>query len=338
VDKDKEFLCKEGFSEQYEDYLLRSRIGIFSFFIILGTVVFLLEEQKVFGFLQRSAYLANLFFLSLATYLFLAFIIDRYYEKLFLASLTRECDLKIRIAHPSESVLSDENEPLKNRIDKLLNRQNVFQSPLFVYGFLFAATLCIHLIFLFRSKDILWLFSSLAFYTLSITISFFINRPLSFLQRDIRFYRRIFCSRILFTGKMIEDRLKEVCRDIFTDRINRGTNDPVVLVPIMNGGRPVAERFKEVLEEMAPFIAIEEFPITIKRTEKETLTEPRIKEFRCHEEALKDRFVIIIDDLTDNAETLKLARKRISGLQPKKLITFVVVVKRKPSANGFLPD
>ena len=137
---------------------------------------------------------------------------------------------------------------------------------------------------------------------------------------------------------MIEDRLKEVCRNIFSDRIDRDMNNPIVLVPIMNGGRPVAEHFKKALEEMAPSITTEEFPITIKRTDKETLTEPRIKEFLCDKDAFKDRFVIIIDDLTDNAETLRLAREKISGFGPKELITFVAVVKRKPPANGFLPD
>ena len=323
---------------ELDRFLLCFRVGIFSFFILFAGGTWSLEKLKIFNFINpASGYFIDFFFLGFLTYLFLAFIIDQYYERLLLSSAVKLCVLAIKTGGDSERLLSKETEPLKNKIGKIISSAKIYFFP-FLYIFLFWLTVFIHLLFLFESKTLFWVYSFSALYLCYFIALLFISRLAFVLIKTLKFYHGIFLSSVLFGSNTIEKRLKEVSGEIFSKEMDGRTENTILLIPILEGGRFFASRFKKAFQEISPLITIEECPITIKRTAGETLAEPRIVDFRHKKELFKDRFVIIIDDLTDEGQTLKLACETISKLKPERLITLVLIVKRSSKITELVPD
>lgn len=164
------------------------------------------------------------------------------------------------------------------------------------------------------------------------------NIPIFAAIRIINFYRRLLFARILFTKEQIENRISELSQEILSNNIDKSVNNEIVVISIMYGARTLASEFRRVLNKMAPNINIKEYPVHIQKITNKESTEPKITNFYCDKKLFKDQTVIIIDDFTDKGETLQLAYNKIASFSPKKLITFVVVKKRKSSETIFTPD
>jgi len=148
--------------------------------------------------------------------------------------------------------------------------------------------------------------------------------------------------RILFTSAQIEARLEAVCREIARDHLRAGDLREVVLTPILDGAAKAADRIRELLGAIAQSqsrtLRLSVCPIRIARTSGRALKAPSLRACDIEEGRLRGQLVIIVDDLVDEGHTLALARKRVEGFLPRKVITCVVVCKRKVEHSAFDPD
>lgn len=146
--------------------------------------------------------------------------------------------------------------------------------------------------------------------------------------------------RLLFGGEQIEERVPEICRRVVSEHIGSCAPErrEVVLVPIMEGAVMVASGVKAELTAACPTLAVAEHPILIRRTAGEELIPPTLDAFGHDASAFRGRTVIIIDDLTDKGETLRLAQRIIRRCHHEKLITLALVQKRDSPSTVFIAD
>ncbi len=123
-----------------------------------------------------------------------------------------------------------------------------------------------------------------------------------------------------------------------SDESIRGHSGGLILVPVLAGGRAIYEDVAAILAEIAPGLDVQDQQIRISRTKDETLVPPKLEDFNSDEFQPADKTVLLLDDLIDRGETLRLAHRTLAGLSPKKLLTLVLVTKRRPSEMVFVPD
>ncbi len=148
-------------------------------------------------------------------------------------------------------------------------------------------------------------------------------------------------ARMLFSAEEIEKRLGEIAAIIIPKIPSTATE--IILVPIMDGAMPACRRFRMFVEEhfggCGPCVGgptILEKPITIKRSNGTELLKPRLIDFRQTKADFNGKFVVIIDDLVDEGETLKLAYKTIKDFNPAHLLSVVIVKKSNIATDSFI--
>ena len=145
-------------------------------------------------------------------------------------------------------------------------------------------------------------------------------------------------ARTLFAGRQVRARLAEAWKEILRENGIGGRLDEIVLAPILEGAIPLARDTKAILGRLAPGIAVLEYPVRISRTAGERLVTPELTEAGGDPGAIKGRFVVILDDLTDEGATLVLARDSILKHAPRKAISLVALMKRGRKSAGIVPD
>lgn len=338
---------------RFDDYLLRLRTRTFAIFALLAGGLFTVERLKILNLSLTTnsaffpVYFANLLFFSLITYLLLVFVLDRYYERLLFGSIAQSCILEIKMQHSLGGALLKQMEKFKGKVRKNENilikifkkgLRSHYQLVFLLYILMFSFVGLMHGFFLFEIKNRIMIYSFAILYVFYFIISFTANIPIFAAIRIINSYRRLFFARILFTREQIENRIFELSQEIVSNNIDKNINNEIVLISIMHGARTVASEFKRILNKTVPNINVREYPVHIQKMTDEKSTRSKIINFHCDEKLLKDQIVIIIDDFTDKGKTLQLVYDKIAPFSPKKLITFVVVKKRKSSETIFAPD
>jgi hypoxanthine-guanine phosphoribosyltransferase len=147
-------------------------------------------------------------------------------------------------------------------------------------------------------------------------------------------------GELLFTGAEIAEKLREIAVKIVADLPS--TADELVIVPIMDGAVVAARELEFYIDEVfggcGPCLggpSLIEKPINIARSKGTTLMEPKLLDFKWSETDFAGKPVVIIDDLVDEGETLKLARKTIERFRPAMLVT-VALVKKADIDTPFL--
>ncbi|MDH5543488.1 MAG: phosphoribosyltransferase family protein [Nitrospinota bacterium] len=146
---------------------------------------------------------------------------------------------------------------------------------------------------------------------------------------------------ILFTRDEIAERLREITAKAL-EKLPPDAGE-IVLVPLLNGAATASRMFAMFVEDTfggcGPCLggpAITEKPMTIKRSDGTELRTPELKEFQYTREDFEGKFVVIIDDLVDEGETLKLAWDTICSFNPSNLISVVVVKKSNIDTDSYL--
>ena len=145
-------------------------------------------------------------------------------------------------------------------------------------------------------------------------------------------------ARTLFAGHQVRARLAEAWKEILRENGIGGHVGEIVLTPILEGAIPLARDTKTILGRLAPGIAVPEYPVRISRTSGERLIMPELAEAGGDPGVIKGRFVVILDDLTDEGATLLLARDSILKHAPRKVISLVVLMKRGRKGANIVPD
>lgn len=151
-------------------------------------------------------------------------------------------------------------------------------------------------------------------------------------------------SRILFTGEQVETRLREIAGEIVSHKLPSMTAE-IILVPILEGAVFASRKFGAFIEEefggCAPCmggLSIIEKPIRIKRSRGTELVEPQLVDFHYSEGDFRGKFVIIVDDIVDEGQTLKLAHETVKAFRPAVLLSIVLVKKCDIDTVGWLDN
>lgn len=144
-------------------------------------------------------------------------------------------------------------------------------------------------------------------------------------------------TRILFTAEQIEARVRALCESL-TLQHNLSKEQELVLIPILNGAAKAAGKLTAGLKKLIPDLRIRDWPLHISRTRGQQLVPPSLKPEQAPPPWLKNKTLIIVDDLADKGETLSLAHRTAQKAQPKKIISCVLVAKRPLANLKFPPD
>ena len=147
-------------------------------------------------------------------------------------------------------------------------------------------------------------------------------------------------GELLFTAKEIGEKLRETAAKIVAEIPS--TADELIIVPIMDGAIVAAREFEFYIEDIfggcGPCLggpSLVEKPVKIARSKGTSLVTPEFVDFRWSETDFAGKPVVIIDDLVDEGETLKLAKTAIEKFRPAKLFT-VALVKKADIDTPFL--
>jgi len=146
---------------------------------------------------------------------------------------------------------------------------------------------------------------------------------------------------ILFSGDEITEKLNNVTAKVLAELPS--DVDEIILVPLLQGAATVSKLFATLVENTfggcGPCMggpAITEKAITIKRSDGTELRTPELVGFNYTKNDFEGKFVVIIDDLVDEGETLQLAWETISSFNPLKLISVVIVKKSNINTKEYL--
>ena len=142
-------------------------------------------------------------------------------------------------------------------------------------------------------------------------------------------------ARVLFDEESIRKRIADLAGMLAREHL-AGLDD-VVLVPVLDGGQPLADAIRVQLARACPGLAITEVPLRVTRTDGTALAEPVV----TGDDALAGvagRLVLLVDDLVDEGATLALARDCLEQAGAARIITFVLLEKRRCEETGMIVD
>ena len=146
-------------------------------------------------------------------------------------------------------------------------------------------------------------------------------------------------AKLLYSGAEIRRELTDIWRSVLADLSDMIGVPDIVLIPILNGALAMTNDSRRILTGLASGIVVHECPIRIFRTEGETLVPPTTEGLDGNAASLiTGRHVVILDDLTDGGETLRLAEACVAEHSPASVTSIVILEKRTEAATATVAD
>jgi hypoxanthine phosphoribosyltransferase len=334
---------------RFDDYLLRLRLLGFSVFTLtfMAIVAAVGSESSTelrSNILQKSDILKKLFFapaslliaiFTLSLFVLAIYILDRYYERMLLIAILRASRLESHRLEGFRIGLTTEIEYHKTQLNKPTFLRK-FASASFMVNFVYiliSITIIIqNSLLLIKMKNSKLAVASLGGMFVLIIIGIIANSLLKEPNRRIAERSGIVNSPVIMSRDEIQNKIAHLARQIKQWLVKKN-NKELHILSILVGARPFTEDLIAALNKDKPKIAITNHLIYIeaffKKGENHKICE--IIYGRLDLSSLKDKMVLIVDDLLDTGTTLSKVCDSIKKAKPKDLRTAVLIKKFKDS-------
>ncbi|MCH8164410.1 MAG: hypoxanthine phosphoribosyltransferase [Planctomycetes bacterium] len=134
-------------------------------------------------------------------------------------------------------------------------------------------------------------------------------------------------EKVLISRQRIAHRLKELSAQIARDLDDLPDEAEIVLVPILTGSIIF---LADLIRQLPQKIRIE--VVTVAGYPGKSMTSQGPQIIGALPDDLKDKHVLIVDDILDSGSTLRLIREKLASRQPKSLRACVLLRKQRQSA------
>jgi hypoxanthine phosphoribosyltransferase len=166
------------------------------------------------------------------------------------------------------------------------------------------------------------------------------NNNYSIEQLSVPTHYREYLSNVMIPRGLIKDRIEKLAQEIHEDYQDKSIH----LVCVLKGGEKIFADLTNSLHTLNSRYGQKSIPIThdfIKASSYiNTQTSGSVNVSTDHKqlESLKDKHILLVEDIIDTGKTIVALKEIISKHNPKSLKVISLLIKRINHSNGFVPD
>lgn len=319
---------------RFDNYLLRLRLLGFSVFTLLFTTIIGVAGIKK-GVVSALTPATLLFaILTLTLFIVSIYILDRYYERMLLVAVYRASRLEAHRLEGFRIGLTTEIEFQKEKISGKLRRSNFLKASHmvnFVYAMIFLTMLVQYFILATRIEQNFSYYIVLLVVVIIVSLMmFFANMLLSEPGALISLRSQVVQSPVVMSRVEIKYSIKKIATQV-TQWVEAEKTHELHIISILSGARPFTEDLIDELERNKLSVTLH--IICAEATKEDDHLEECQLVYGVVEDGIKNKLVLIVDDLLDSGKTLQRVKNSINDYGAKS-IKAAVLVNKFSEVNG----